>query len=45
MEDCVDVGLVRDIGCSNFNSKQLQRLLDEARIKPAVNQVMQVLMV
>lgn len=38
MEDCVDVGLVRDIGCSNYNSKQLQRLLDEARIKPAVNQ-------
>ncbi|XP_076472191.1 aldo-keto reductase 1B-like isoform X2 [Babylonia areolata] len=38
MEDCVDVGLVKDIGCSNFNSKQLQRLLDEARIKPAVDQ-------
>lgn len=38
MEDCVDVGLVKDIGCSNFNSLQLQRLLDEARIKPAVNQ-------
>ncbi|KAK7471851.1 hypothetical protein BaRGS_00035510 [Batillaria attramentaria] len=39
MEDCVDLGLVRDIGCSNFNSQQLQRLIDEARIKPAVNQV------
>ncbi|KAK7099566.1 1,5-anhydro-D-fructose reductase-like isoform X2 [Littorina saxatilis] len=38
MEDCVDLGLVKDIGCSNFNSEQLQRLLDEARIKPAVNQ-------
>ncbi|KAL8614114.1 hypothetical protein ACOMHN_026331 [Nucella lapillus] len=38
MEDCFDLGLVRDIGCSNFNSKQLQRLLDEARIRPAVDQ-------
>lgn len=40
MEDCVDLGLVKHIGCSNFNSKQLQRLLDEGRIQPAVNQVM-----
>ncbi|PVD33826.1 hypothetical protein C0Q70_05087 [Pomacea canaliculata] len=38
MEDCVDLGLVKHIGCSNFNSKQLQRLLDEGRIQPAVNQ-------
>ena len=35
----MDVGLVKDIGCSNFNSQQLQRLLDEARIKPAADQV------
>jgi len=39
MEDCVDLGLVKDIGGSNFNSLQLQRLLDQARIKPAINQV------
>ncbi|XP_064602334.1 1,5-anhydro-D-fructose reductase-like [Liolophura sinensis] len=39
LEDCVDEGLVRDIGMSNFNSKQLQRILDVARIKPSNNQL------
>lgn len=39
LEDCVDEGLVRNIGVSNFNSKQVQRILDNARIKPQVNQV------
>lgn len=39
LEDCVDEGLVRNIGVSNFSSRQLQRILDIARIKPQVNQV------
>lgn len=39
LEDCVDEGLTRSIGLSNFNSKQIQRILDEARIKPSVVQV------
>ncbi len=39
MEELVDEGLVRSIGVSNFNSKQIQRVLDNCRIPPAVNQV------
>ncbi|KAJ9579564.1 hypothetical protein L9F63_004749 [Diploptera punctata] len=34
MEKCVDLGLVRSLGMSNFNSEQLQRVIDESRIKP-----------
>jgi aldehyde reductase len=40
MEDCVRKGLVRSIGVSNFNSKQLQRILDICEIKPVTNQVL-----
>jgi len=39
MEECVDKGLTKDIGVSNFSKKKLQTLLKTARIKPAVNQV------
>ena len=39
MEKCVELGLVRSIGLSNFNSKQTQHVLDGCKIKPAVNQV------
>lgn len=39
MEECVRLGYVRSIGVSNFNSKQLQRVLDIAQIKPVNNQV------
>ncbi|CAH0730664.1 unnamed protein product, partial [Brenthis ino] len=39
MEPLVAEGLVRSIGVSNFNSKQIQRLLDSASVKPVVNQV------
>jgi len=39
MEKCVDKGLVKDIGVSNFSKKKLQELIAQARIKPAVNQV------
>ena len=39
MEECVDKGLVKDIGVSNFSKKKLEDLVSKARIKPAVNQV------
>jgi aldehyde reductase len=39
MEECVKLGLAKSIGLSNFNSKQIQRVLDIATIKPVVNQV------
>ena len=35
----MDDGLVRTIGLSNFNSKQIQNILDNSRIKPAMLQV------
>ena len=39
MEKCVDLGLVRSLGMSNFNSEQLQRVIDESRIKPVNLQI------
>ncbi|KAL3842856.1 hypothetical protein ACJMK2_020837 [Sinanodonta woodiana] len=39
LEDCVDEGLVKNIGVSNFSSKQIKRILEVARIKPSNNQV------
>jgi len=39
MEKLVDQGLAKSIGLSNFNSEQLERVLANARIKPATNQV------
>uniref|UniRef100_A0A2A4JN96 NADP-dependent oxidoreductase domain-containing protein n=1 Tax=Heliothis virescens TaxID=7102 RepID=A0A2A4JN96_HELVI len=39
LEDLVNKGLVRSIGLSNFNSQQIQRVLDKGRLKPMVNQV------
>lgn len=39
MEKCVQLGLVRSIGLSNFNSKQIQYILDSCSIKPVINQV------
>jgi len=39
LENLVDLGLVKHIGFSNFNSQQIQRIIDNARIKPAVLQV------
>lgn len=38
LEKCVDEGLVRSIGLSNFNSKQVTEIFNGARIKPAVLQ-------
>lgn len=39
MECCVDLGLARNIGVSNFSAGKLAGLIDQGRIKPAVNQV------
>lgn len=39
MEKLVQLGLVRSIGVSNFNSEQIDRILIEAEIKPVTNQV------
>ncbi|KAI5601769.1 hypothetical protein BDE02_01G113800 [Populus trichocarpa] len=39
MEKCLDLGLCRCIGVSNFSSKKIQSLLDFASVPPAVNQV------
>ena len=39
MEKCVELGLVRSIGLSNFNSKQIEHVMNGCSIKPAVNQV------
>ncbi|HLQ39653.1 MAG TPA: aldo/keto reductase [Tetragenococcus sp.] len=39
LEKYVDAGKIKAIGVSNFKEKELKYLLDNARIKPAVNQV------
>ena len=39
MEKLVDEGLVKNIGVSNFNKKQMERLVKNCRIKPANLQV------
>ncbi|CAG9821184.1 unnamed protein product [Phaedon cochleariae] len=39
MEECVDLGLARSIGLSNFNEEQTERVLQNCRIRPVVNQV------
>ena len=44
MEACVQSGLTRSIGLSNFNSYQLQRVLDTSTIKPVTNQVDKILL-
>jgi len=39
METCVDAGLAKHIGVSNFSIKKIDDLLQTARVKPAMNQV------
>lgn len=39
MENVLKKGLTKNIGISNFNSIQIQRLIDNCQVKPVVNQV------
>ncbi|XP_063909471.1 aldo-keto reductase family 1 member A1-A-like [Zophobas morio] len=39
MEGCVQQGIAKSIGLSNFNSKQVERVLQNATIKPVMNQI------
>ena len=39
LETLVDIGLVRTIGFSNFNSKQIKETIDNCRIRPSILQV------
>lgn len=39
MEGVLDKGLTKDIGVSNFNSEQIERLLKNCKVKPVINQV------
>ena len=39
LERCVDEGLIRSIGVSNFSRPKLEELIRDARVKPAVNQI------
>jgi len=39
MEELVDAGLTRSIGISNFNMKQVDHILANARIQPVMNQI------
>ena len=40
MEECQRLGLVKSIGVSNFSCKKLSQLMVNAKIPPAVNQVL-----
>lgn len=42
MEECFDLGLTKAIGLSNYNSQQIQRVLDNCKVKPACLQVCQI---
>lgn len=39
MEKLVEIGLARDIGVSNFNEHQIQRLYDNSKIKPKCHEM------
>ena len=39
LEDAVSSGKIRSIGVSNFNCKQIQRIINEGRIHPSNVQV------
>ena len=39
MEKCLELGLCRSIGVSNFSTKKIQGLLEFASVHPVVNQV------
>ncbi|KAM7534169.1 hypothetical protein Aperf_G00000116834 [Anoplocephala perfoliata] len=39
MEELIPAGLVKSIGVSNYNKRQIERILEHCKIVPAVNQV------
>lgn len=39
MEQCLDIGLVRHIGVSNFNISKLKEIIDNSSIIPEMNQI------
>lgn len=39
MEEMVELGLTKSIGISNFNKNQIQRIIDNAKIKPSNLQI------
>lgn len=39
LEDLQEAGLIKSIGVSNFNQTQLDKLLQTAKVKPAINQI------
>jgi len=39
MEECFTLGLAKNIGVSNFNSEQIDKLMASAKVKPVANQV------
>lgn len=39
MEECKELGLTKSIGVSNFNEKQIERVLAHARIRPVANEI------
>ena len=39
MESCVDAGIAKSIGVSNFTPSQIDKLMSVARIKPVTNQL------
>ena len=39
LEEAKHMGLVKSIGISNFNSKQVERIIKNSKTPPAVNQV------
>lgn len=39
MEEMVELGLTKSIGLSNFEKKQIQRIIDNAKIKPSNLQI------
>lgn len=43
MEAVLAKGLVKNIGVSNFNSEQIDRLIKNSKVKPVVNQVYEIL--
>jgi diketogulonate reductase-like aldo/keto reductase len=39
MEECKKLGLAKSIGVSNFNEKQIQRIIDHSKVKPAALEI------